>query len=134
MYSVIHFLTFLYFQNLKEKIKIKDETIKLLTEKVEKYWPQRVENLNHIISVKRERIASKSSRDVEELVEPSSSSVPSSCASNSSNLNNFFELNEKLADNEDFIKSLKTIDNKAHDILNFNIATLLEIQYHGDIR
>ena len=96
-------------QNLKEKIKIKDETIKLLTEKVEKYWPQRVENLNHIVSVKRERIASKSSSDVEELVEPSSSSVPSSCASNSSNLNNFFELNEKLAENEDFIKSLKTI-------------------------
>ena len=96
-------------QNLKEKIKIKDETIKLLTEKVEKYWPQRVVNLNHIISVKRERIASKSSSDVEELVEPSSSSVPSSCASNSSNLNNFLELNEKLAENEDFIKSLKTI-------------------------
>ena len=96
--------------NLKEKIKLKDEEIKILNDKVEKYWTQKVENLNHRINLKSELLASKTDSldnidDNEQMV------MPCSSTNDPLNQNKFLELNEKLAENEDFIKSLTTILN-----------------------
>ena len=89
---------------LKDKISIKEEKIQCLEKNKEQYWSRRVDNLIHIIEMKKEANSSA------QIVMPS--------AKETANQKDFLEVIEKLGDSDELNNAFQTLLQDKENIIS----------------